>query len=199
MSETKIKMSDAEKQQPTMPEAEASDIDITEELIDIMADEADDISPAVEAIIAERDELQDRLLRALADVENNRKRADRERREAAQYGGTKLARDLLPVYDNLNRALETVDDAQREVAKALIEGIELTLREVVSTFEKHEIHKVSPAEGDDFDPQLHQAMFEAPIPGMDAGKVIQVMAEGFTIGERLLRPAQVGVSSKAVE
>lgn len=192
-------MSDADKPQPTMPQPEGSEIDFNEDLIDIMADDVDDISPAVEAIVAERDELQDRLLRALADVENNRKRADRERREAAMYGGTKLARDLLPVYDNLNRALETVDEAQREASKALIEGIELTLREIVSTFEKHDIRKVTPEEGETFDPQLHQAMFEAPIPGMGAGKIIQVMAEGFTIGERLLRPAQVGVSSKAIQ
>lgn len=174
----------------------------SEELIDIMSEEAlaedeDEISPAVEAIIAERDELQDRLLRALADVENSRKRAERERREAAQYGGSKLARDLLPVYDNLNRALATVDEQQREVAKGLIEGIELTLREILNAFEKHDIRPVTPTEGDPFDPQLHQAMFEAPVQGVDEGKVIQVMTEGFTIGERLLRPAQVGVSAKA--
>ncbi len=147
------------------------------------------------ALIAERDELKERLLRALADVENLRKRAERERREAAQYGGAKLAKDLLTVYDNLQRALAAVDEEQRKVAGALIEGIELTLRELLAAFERHDIRPISPKPGDRFDPHVHQAMFEAPVPGTEAGSIIQVMTEGFTIGERLLRPAQVGVSS----
>lgn len=146
-------------------------------------------------LIAERDELKDRLLRALAEAENARKRGERDRRDAEVYGGSKLARDLLSVYDNLSRALETVDDAQREASKALIEGIELTLRDLLNTFARHKIERVAPEVGDKFDPKIHQAMFEAPVPGIDAGKVIQMMTEGFVIGDRLLRPAQVGVSS----
>ncbi len=102
---------------------------------------------------------------------------------------------MLPVYDNMKRALDTVDDNQRENSKALIEGIELTLRELLSTFSKHKIERVAPEVGEKFDPKIHQAMFEAPVAGVEAGKIIQMMAEGFVIGDRLLRPAQVGVSS----
>jgi len=146
-------------------------------------------------VTAERDEFKDRFMRALADAENSRKRSDRDRREAENYGGSKLARDLLPVYDNMKRALEAATDEQREVSSALIEGVELTMRELVNVFGKHGIVPVSPEVGDKFDPKVHQAMFEAPVPGTKAGEVIQVAAEGFMLHDRLLRPAQVGVSS----
>ncbi len=146
-------------------------------------------------LVAERDELKDRLMRTLAEAENTRKRGERDRRDAEIYGGSKLARDLLSVYDNMKRALDTVDDAQRESSKALIEGIELTLRELLATFAKHKIEQLLPEIGDKFDPKLHQAMFEAPVPGVKAGHIIQMMTEGFVIEDRLLRPAQVGVGS----
>lgn len=155
----------------------------------------DDLPDEIELLEQERDELRDRLMRALADAENNRKRGERDRRDAEVYGGSKLARDLLSVYDNLQRALETVDDSQREASNALIEGIELTLRDLLNTFAKHKIERVAPEVGEKFDPKIHQAMFEAPVAGIEAGNVIQMMAEGFVIGDRLLRPAQVGVSS----
>ena len=134
-------------------------------------------------------------MRALADAENARKRGDRDRREAENYGGSKLARDLLPVYDNLKRGLEAATDDQHEVSAALIEGVELTMREVVNVFKKHGIEAISPEIGERFDPQNHEAMFEAPVPGTKAGDIIQVMTEGFMLHDRLLRPAQVGVSS----
>ncbi len=149
----------------------------------------------IEVLLEERDSLKDRLMRVMAEAENTRKRGERDRRDAEVYGGSKLARDLLSVYDNLKRALETVDEPQREASKALIDGIELTLRELLSSFSKHKIERVAPEEGDRFDPKLHQAMFEAPLPGTKSGTVIQMMTEGFVIGDRLLRPAQVGVSS----
>lgn len=149
----------------------------------------------LEALRAERDELRDRFMRALADAENARKRADRDRREAEQYGSSRLARDLPPLYDNLRRALDAATDEQRAQAAALLEGVELTLRELVNTMTRHGITPIAPAPGDTFDPQLHQAMFEAPLPGTKAGQIIQVMAEGFLLHDRLLRPAQVGVSS----
>jgi len=149
----------------------------------------------LDALRAERDELKDRWMRALADAENARKRGDRDRREAENYGGSKLARDLLPVYDNLKRGLEAATDDQREVSAALIEGVELTMREVVNVFKKHGIEAISPEIGERFDPQNHEAMFEAPVPGTKAGDIIQVMTEGFMLYDRLLRPAQVGVSS----
>ena len=149
----------------------------------------------LEALRTERDELRDRFMRALADAENSRKRAERDRREAEQYGGSKLARDLLPVYDNLKRALDSANDDTRAQAAALIEGVELTLRELTSVMTKHNVAPIEPAIGDSFDPQLHQAMFEAPVPGTKAGQIIQVMTVGFMLHDRLLRPAQVGVSS----
>ncbi len=149
----------------------------------------------IAALEAERDEIRDRMLRALAEAENMRKRADRDRREAEQYGGSKLSRDLLPVFDNLHRALEASDEASKETAGALIEGVELTLKELLSVFGKHGITPIQPEVGDKFDPQLHQAMFEAPVPNTKAGDIIQVAATGFMLHDRLLRPAQVGVSS----
>ena len=149
----------------------------------------------LDALRAERDDLKDRWMRALADAENALKRSDRDRREAENYGGSKLARDLLPVYDNLKRGLEAATDEQREVSAALIEGVELTMREVVNVFKKHGIEPISPEIGERFDPQNHEAMFEAPVPGTKAGDIIQVMTEGFMLHDRLLRPAQVGVSS----
>lgn len=164
----------------------------------LMGDEGIDAEPAeaeIEALRAERDDFRDRFMRALADAENARKRGERDRREAEQYGGSKLARDLLPVYDNLKRALDAAGDEQRAAAQALIEGVELTLRELVNVLTRHGVQPVTPAVGDTFDPQLHQAMFEAPVPGTRAGDIIQVMTEGFLLHERLLRPAQVGVSS----
>ena len=149
----------------------------------------------LDALRAERDDLKDKWMHALADAENARKRGDRDRREAENYGGSKLARDLLPVYDNLKRGLEAATDDQREVSAALIEGVELTMREVVNVFKKHGIEPISPEIGERFDPQNHEAMFEAPVPGTKAGDIIQVMTEGFMLHDRLLRPAQVGVSS----
>jgi molecular chaperone GrpE len=158
---------------------------------DTQEPEADEL----ETLRAERDMLRDRFMRALADAENARKRSERDRREAEQYGGSKLARDMLPVFDALRRALETMTDKATEADRAVLEGIELTMRELTNVFRKHGIEPIDPAVGEAFDPQLHQAMFEAPVPGTKAGDILQVMAVGFMIHDRLLRPAQVGVSS----
>ena len=159
------------------------------------ADYVDEVADAIERLTAERDDMRDRFMRALADAENNRKRGEKDRREAEQYGGAKFARDMLPVYDNLKRAVDAATDEQRAAASAVLEGVDLTLRELKNIFAKHGIKVVSPGIGDPFDPQQHQAMFEAPLPGTRAGEIIQVMGEGFMIHDRLLRPAQVGVSS----
>ncbi|OUS05639.1 nucleotide exchange factor GrpE [Rhodobacterales bacterium 52_120_T64] len=169
------------------------DIDESEEELEL---EEDVLSfPDIDAVLKERDQLKDRLLRAFAETENLRKRSERDRRDAEVYGGTKLARDLLSVQDNLERALENIDDDLRKEHRSLTEGLELTLRELLSVFEKHKIVSVAPAIGDKFNPKLHQAMFEAPVPNTTKGAIIQVMATGFAIGDRLLRAAQVGVSS----
>ena len=170
--------------------------------LDELADEADEILnedgagfEEIEALRAERDEMKDKFMRALADAENMRKRADRDRREAENYGGSKLARDLLPVYDNLERALRNATEDGKDGDKALLEGVELTMRELVNVFKKHGIEPIKPEVGDKFDPNAHQAMFEAPVPGTKAGDIIDVSATGFMLHDRLLRPAQVGVSS----
>ncbi len=198
----------ADETEPTNEKANKSPEMSTEELLSHfkndplkLPDEDEEFSDPdieasnIDALIEERDEIRDRLMRALAETENMRKRAERDRRDAEVYGGTKLARDMLSVYDNMNRAIDAIDDELREKAKGLIDGLDLTRKELVSVFEKHKIVKVEPEFGDKFDPQQHQAMFEAPVPNAPAGTVIQVMNAGFTIGERLLRPAQVGVSS----
>ena len=149
-----------------------------------MAEDVPDPFEELEALRAERDLLQDKFMRALADAENTRKRAVRDRAEAENYGGSRLARDMLPVFDNLKRAVD-----------AVIEGIELTMRELLNVFQKHGIRMINPQIGDIFDPQQHEAMFEAPVPGTRQGEIIQVSAQGFMLRDRILRPAQVGVSS----
>lgn len=193
-------MVDRKKQNDELSDVEAAIQEILEgtdtpETDETAEDGTDEYDAEIAALMAERDELRDKFMRALADAENSRKRSERDRREAEQYGGSKLARDMLPVYDNMKRALESVNDDLRGQAAGLIEGVELTMRELRNIFEKHGVRVISPAVGDVFDPQLHEAMFEAPVPGTTAGQIIQLMAEGFTLHDRLLRPAQVGVSS----
>lgn len=173
-----------------MSQEETTSAQVELDEFEVISDDAE-----LEALRAERDELRDKFMRVLADAENSRKRAERDRKEAEMYGGTRLARDLLPVYDNLNRAIQAIPEESRAASAALIEGVELTLRELTNVMTKHGITMISPAVGDPFDPQLHQAMFEAPLPGTKAGQIIQVATEGFLLHDRLLRPAQVGVSS----
>ena len=169
--------------------------DIDDADADVFAEEIDEEELELEHVRVERDQYKDRFMRALADAENARKRSDKDRREAENYGGSKLARDMLPVYDNMKRALEAATEEQRSISGPLLEGIELTMRELLSVFKKHGMEVIAPQVGDRFDPQHHQAMFEAPVPGTKAGDIIQVAAEGFMLHDRLLRPAQVGVSS----
>jgi len=196
-------MADAKKDEFLDDIASAEAEVFGDEQLDIMAEAlkedampvSEESSEELEQLRAERDDLRDRFMRALADAENSRKRSERDRREAENYGGSKLARDMLPVHDNLKRAMEAISEEQRAANAALFEGIELTMRELLNVFSKHGIDRIAPEVGDRFDPQLHQAMFEAPLPGTKAGDIIQVSAEGFMLHDRLLRPAQVGVSS----
>jgi molecular chaperone GrpE len=182
--------------------ADPTNDDFLDNIEDAMAEEfaaeeaeIDDDALELDELRAERDTYKDRFMRALADAENARKRSDKDRREAENYGGSKLARDMLPVYDNMKRALEAATEEQRAVSGPLLEGVDLTMRELLNVFKKHGIEVIAPQVGDRFDPQHHQAMFEAPVPGTRAGDIIQVAAEGFMLHDRLLRPAQVGVSS----
>jgi molecular chaperone GrpE len=177
---------------------EAPEAGFGEEGAGYTPDESDPVTALldeVEQLRAERDDMRDRFMRALADAENARKRGDRDRREAETYGGAKFARDMLPVYDNLKRAIDAVPEDKRAEVASLLEGVELTLRELLNIFGRHGITRIAPEPGDPFDPQMHQAMFEAPVPEIKGGCIIQVMTEGFQMHDRLLRPAQVGVSS----
>lgn len=170
-----------------------------DDLIDINSEEALEEPSESDAesvdLAAENEELKDRLMRALADAENQRKRGERDRQDAEIYGGRKLARDMLTVYDFMKRALDAATEEQREANKSLFEGIDLTQKELISVFAKHKITVIAPQAGDKFDPAIHQAMFEAPHPDFAQGTVIQMIDEGFMIADRLLRPANVGVSA----
>src|SRR5256714_13954837 len=151
----------------------------------------------VVALTKETADLKGRLLRTLADMENLRRRTDREVADARTYGVTNFARDILAVADNMERALKALDDEIRDKAdagvKALLDGVELTERELIKVMEKHGIKKIEP-QGQKFDPNQHQAMLEIPDASVPAGTVVQIMQPGYTIGERVLRPALVGIS-----
>jgi len=161
----------------------------------------DGAAPAPEdrgaALEAETATLKDQLLRALAEAENTRRRAERERQEAAKYGAVGLARDLLSVADNLRRALEALpEDARRDGAdwaKDLITGVELIEKDFLEAFARQAIEKLEPV-GEPFDHNFHQAMFELEDPEKPAGTVVQLMQPGYRLRDRLLRPAMVGVS-----
>ncbi len=146
---------------------------------------------------AETAALKDQLLRALAEAENTRRRADRDRQEAAKYGAVGLARELLSVADNLRRALEALpEDARRDGAdwaKDLITGVELIEKDFLDAFARQAIEKLEPV-GEPFDHNFHQAMFELEDPEKPAGTVVQLMQPGYRLRDRLLRPAMVGVS-----
>jgi molecular chaperone GrpE len=157
---------------------------------------AEQVTAALEAAA----EFKDKLLRTLAEMENLRKRTEREVADARVYGVAGFARDVLAVADNMHRALSTVGDEERNQAdpkvKALIEGVELTERELMKVLEKYGVKKFSP-EGEKFDPNMHEAMYEVPTADLPAGHVAQVMQAGYMLGERVLRPAMVGVSKGA--
>jgi molecular chaperone GrpE len=141
--------------------------------------------------------LKDRLLRSLAEMENLRRRTEREVADAKTYGIANFARDMLVVADNLRRALEHLPAEMREsadaAAKSLVEGVEVTERDFLSRLTRHGVKKLEP-QGERFDPNLHEALFEVPDESVPAGTVAQVIESGYTIGDRVLRPAKVGVS-----
>lgn len=150
-----------------------------------------------EPLKAEIADLKDRLLRAVAEAENLRKRAEREIRDAGTYAITRFAGDVLTIGDNLRRALDAVPDEARAAADAatatLLDGIEMTEREFLRVLERHGVTRLEP-HGQRFDPNRHQAMFEVENADVPSGTVVQVMQTGYAIGERVLRPALVGVS-----
>ena len=183
---------DLQKKNPANPE-QASEPVVSKPYI--MPDDPDPAS--VEALAQEVAEARDQTLRTLAEMENLRQRTRREVADAKIYGITGFARDVLDIADNLQRALDAVPPEARAAAdpglKALIEGVELTERSLLNALEKNGVKKFDPA-GQKFDPNFQQAMYEVPDPSVPSGTVVQVVQAGFMIGERVLRPALVGVS-----
>jgi molecular chaperone GrpE len=162
------------------------------------AEAANEAAPAPTA--EELAEAKDRLLRTLAEMENLRRRTQREVEEARKFAVTGFARDLLEVADNLGRALASVPPEAREQSefmKNLILGVEMTERSLQNAFEKHQIRRVEPQRGDRFDHNLHQAMFEVPTSAQAPGTIAEVVQGGYVIADRLLRPALVGVAKAA--
>ena len=156
-----------------------------------------DAFTVIEALNAENSQLKDRVLRTLAEMENLRRRTEREVSDAKTYAVTSFARDMLTVMDNLARALEHAPAEARAAAdpqiQSVIEGVELTARDLEAALRRHGVKRLDP-KGQKFDPNFHQAIFEAPDETLPAGTVSQVVQNGWTIGDRVLRPAMVGVS-----
>lgn len=152
--------------------------------------------PDATALAKEVADYKDKLLRSLADMENLRRRTDREVADARMYGVSSLARDIAGVADNMRRALAAIDKSAAAIegpAKALVEGVELIERELLKVLEKHGVKKFDP-QGVKFDPNFHQAIFEVFDANVASGSIAQVIQPGYMIGERVLRPAMVGVS-----
>ncbi len=151
----------------------------------------------IENLITENNALKDKVLRTMAEMENLRRRTEREVADAKSYGVTSFARDMLTFGDNLRRALESVPADEREAAsvalQSFVEGIELTERDFLSRLARHGVKKIEP-QGQKFDPNMHEALFEVPDPSAIAGTVLQVVESGYAIGDRCLRPAKVGVA-----
>ena len=149
------------------------------------------------ALEREHAEMKDRLLRTLAEMENLRRRTEREVTDARLYGVASFARDVLVVADNMRRALDALPPEARADAeagiKSLVDGVELTERELLKALEKNGVRQFTP-QGEKFDPNVHQAMYEVPDASVPAGSIVQVVQPGYMIGERVLRPALVGVS-----
>ena len=176
-----------------MPDEKAPDIK-TPNTEKSMGAEKAEAAPSLEDRLADTN---DQLLRALAELENTRRRADRDRTEALKYGAASFARDMLGVADNLQRALQAVAELDQETlpdaAKSLLEGVAATERDLIASMGRHKVSPVSPM-GEKFDPNMHEAMFEAPGTGQPAGTIIEVIETGYIMDERLLRPAKVGIA-----
>ena len=194
-------MDDMQDGDPVEPDDFDEDIEDLEAADDDGADEADDdvdISPKPIVLTPEEQvsELKDQLLRALAETQNVRRRADRDRTDASKYAVTNFARDMLTVSDNLQRALSAISDDARDgnpELSQLLEGVELTRKELKGHFTKHGIKEINPL-GEKLDPNFHQAVVQLDDPEAAQGTVVQVMQPGYVIHDRLLRAAMVGVA-----
>lgn len=164
---------------------------------DAISDNAEALALLAEGLRGENAELKDKYIRLAAEMENLRRRTARDVKDARSYAVTNFARDMLAVSDNLRRALDAIPAEQRESGEAgfrsLVEGVEMTERAMLTALEQHGVRKQEP-EGQKFDPNFHQAMFEVPNADVPNNTVVQVVQDGYVIGERVLRPAMVGVS-----
>ncbi len=188
-SEEKIPAAEADETTATEDETSPESAEPAE------AQPADALAAVIAALQAEKAELKDQLLRSLAEVENVRRRAQREREDGARYAVKPLAEDLLAVRDNLCRAIESVSAEAAEAEpqlKALLEGVVMTEKSLSEAFARHHVEIIDPL-GERFDPNLHEAMFEVPDPQQPAGTVAQVIEVGYRLHDRLLRAARVGV------
>ena len=183
---------DAETVDAEAVDAEAVDADEADAVDD---DDAAETEDETEVLRAEAAELRGELLRALAETENVRRRAQREREDVGKYAISNFARDLLPVVDNLRRAIDSVPEAARadETLAGTLAGIDMTEREFLAVVERHGIRRIEP-KGEMFDHNFHQAMFEVETTETPPGTVVEVMQPGYAIADRLLRPAMVGVA-----
>ena len=177
-------------------ENDAAEIAAAEDMANVEADALSEPDP-VDLLRAENADLRDRYLRLAAEMDNLRRRTERDVKDAKSYSVAGFARDMLAVSDNLRRALDAIPAESREGGDAgfaaLVEGVEMTERSMLAALERHGVRKLDPV-GEKFDPNFHQAMFEVPNPEVANNTVVQVVQAGFVIGERVLRPAMVGVS-----
>jgi molecular chaperone GrpE len=190
----------SENETPTEPRTEAPEVSDAATESDARSADLKAGQAALDALMAENAELRDRLLRSVAEMENLRKRTEREIADTRTYAIAGFARDMLAATDSLSRAMVVVPPEVRDSAegtlKSLIEGIELTEREMQRLLAKHGVTPIE-AMGQKFDPHKHQAMFEVPDPTQPEGTVVQVVQSGYAIGDRVLRPAMVGVAKGA--
>jgi len=185
------------EQDPLAPEEiPAEQPEETQAQDETAADPEMDYPKLVETLRAELDQMKDQAMRALAEAENTRRRAQKDREDASKFAVSGFAKDLLSVADNLRRALDaTPEDLKEDVrVKNLLDGIEATERELLKSFEKNKIEKLEPVQGQAFDPNFHEVMFEAPVPGTPGGAIIEVIETGYILNGRILRPARVGVA-----
>lgn len=183
------------------PVAEDAVEEVAEETLDEGAEDTTeeaetDANAIISKLNAEVENLKDQVLRARAETENVRRRGEKDRSDAGAYAMTGFARDMLTILDNFNRAKEVLPEEIDESLKGYVEGVDLTYRELLKTFERHGITEIKPALGDKFDSNLHQAMFEMESEEYDKGAVANIVAPGYQIKDRLLRPAMVGVVKK---
>ncbi len=193
----------AEPQQETVAEKEAAETPAGEEADDVLLTDEEILDPMalmqteIDSLRAEVAKLKDQALRAMADAENTRRRAERDKSDAVKYASLPLLRDLVKVADNMSRALAHVasDEEESAGAKALRDGVALTEKEMLAAFNRHGATKIDPA-GETLDPERHEAMIEIPDENAEPGTIVQVFEPGWILNGRLIRPARVGVARK---